>query len=32
MRVAMDPVPLIGERTGVGRYAHELLQALLAAP
>ena len=32
MRVAMDPVPLIGERTGVGRYAHELLRALLARP
>ena len=32
MHVAMDPVPLIGDRTGVGRYAHELLRALLARP
>jgi glycosyltransferase involved in cell wall biosynthesis len=32
MHVAMDPGPLIGDRTGVGRYAHELLRALLARP
>jgi glycosyltransferase involved in cell wall biosynthesis len=32
MHVAMDAVPLIGERTGVGRYAHELLRALLDRP
>ncbi len=32
LHVAMDPVPLIGDRTGVGRYAHELLGALLARP
>jgi glycosyltransferase involved in cell wall biosynthesis len=32
LHLAMDPVPLIGDRTGVGRYAHELLRALLARP
>jgi glycosyltransferase involved in cell wall biosynthesis len=32
MHLAMDAAPLIGERTGVGRYAHELLRALLALP
>ena len=26
MRIAMDPVPLLGDRTGVGRYAYELLR------